>query len=101
MMFTEFFLWGAWYVSMGTFLFANDMGGIVGWAYSVGPIAAIVSPFFTGMIADRFFATERVLGVMQILGGVALRGSVRLRSRRTCSSSRSCCTCSATCRRSG
>ncbi len=72
MMFLEFFLWGAWYVSMGPYLFANEMGGVVGWAYSVGPIAAIVSPFFLGMIADRFFATERVLGVMQILGGVAL-----------------------------
>ena len=72
MMFLEFFLWGAWYVSMGPYLFANDMGGVVGWAYSVGPIAAIVSPFFLGIIADRFFATERVLGVMQILGGVAL-----------------------------
>ncbi len=72
MMFLEFFLWGAWYVSMGPYLFANGMDGVVGWAYSVGPIAAIVSPFFLGMIADRFFATERVLGVMQILGGVAL-----------------------------
>jgi len=72
MMFLEFFLWGAWYVSMGPYLFANEMGDVVGWAYSVGPIAAIVSPFFLGMIADRFFATERVLGVMQILGGVAL-----------------------------
>lgn len=72
MMFLEFFLWGAWYVSMGPYLFANGMDGIVGWAYSVGPIAAIVSPFFLGMVADRFFATERVLGVMQLLGGAAL-----------------------------
>lgn len=72
MMFLEFFLWGAWYVSMGPYLFANEMDGIVGWAYSVGPLAAIASPFFLGMIADRFFSTERVLGVMQFIGGVAL-----------------------------
>lgn len=72
MMFLEFFLWGAWYVTMGPYLAAKGMGDVNQWAYSVGPIAAIISPLFLGLIADRFFATERVLGVMQLVGGAAL-----------------------------
>lgn len=73
MMFLEFFLWGAWYVTMGPFMDAAGMDDSwIGWAYTVGPIAAIVSPFFLGMVADRFFATERVLGVMHLLGGALL-----------------------------
>ncbi|MEM9373052.1 MAG: MFS transporter [Planctomycetota bacterium] len=69
MMFLQFFLWGAWYVTMGPFMAESGMDGAIAWAYTVGPIAAIVSPFFLGMVADRFFATERVLGVMHLLGG--------------------------------
>ncbi|MDX9911188.1 MAG: nucleoside permease [Phycisphaerales bacterium] len=72
MMFLQFFLWGAWYVTMGPYLAANGMSSAISWAYTVGPIAAIASPFFLGMVADRFFATERVLGVMHLLGGVFL-----------------------------
>lgn len=72
MMFLEFFLWGAWYVTMGPYLANNGMGDVNAWAYSVGPIAAIISPLFLGLIADRFFATERVLGLMQLIGGAAL-----------------------------
>lgn len=71
MMFLEFFIWGAWYVTapnyLGTIGFkAEDFG----WTYSVGPIAGMISPFFVGMIADRFFAAQRVLGVMHILGAL-------------------------------
>jgi nucleoside transporter len=70
MMFLQFFLWGAWYVTMGPFMNAAGMDAkLIGWAYTVGPIAAIASPFFLGMVADRFFATERVLGAMHLLGG--------------------------------
>ncbi|MCC6950713.1 MAG: MFS transporter [Phycisphaerales bacterium] len=72
MMFLQFFVWGSWYVSMTGFLNKEGMGGLTAAAYSVGPIAAIIAPFFLGLIADRFFATERVLGVMHVLGGVAL-----------------------------
>jgi nucleoside transporter len=72
MMFLEFFVWGAWYVTVGNYMGAHSMGGGVFWAYTVGPIAAIISPFFLGMVADRFFATERVLAVMHLLGGAAL-----------------------------
>jgi nucleoside transporter len=73
MMFLQFFVWGAWYVSVGPFM--NKMGmspEAVAWVYSVGPIAAIISPFFLGMVADRFFATERVLGALHVLGGLLL-----------------------------
>lgn len=73
MMFLEFFLWGAWYVTMGPFMASRGIDAkLIGWAYTVGPIAAILSPFFLGMIADRFFATERVLAAMHILGGLIL-----------------------------
>ncbi len=73
MMFVQFFIWGAWYVTapnyLGTIGFtANDFG----WTYAVGPIAGMISPFFVGMIADRFFAAQRVLGVMHILGAVVM-----------------------------
>jgi nucleoside transporter len=72
MMFLEFFIWGAWFVTIGNYMTAHGMAGDVPWAYSFPPIAAIISPFFLGMIADRFFATERVLGVMHLLGAVTL-----------------------------
>ncbi|MCC6321674.1 MAG: MFS transporter [Phycisphaerales bacterium] len=72
MMFLQFFVWGAWYVSMTGFMNKTGMGGLIAAAYSVGPIAAIISPFFLGLIADRFFATERVLAAMHILGGAVL-----------------------------
>ena len=72
MMFLEFFVWGAWYVTVGNYMGAHGMGEVVFWAYTVGPIAAIISPFFLGMVADRFFATERVLSAMHLIGGAAL-----------------------------
>lgn len=72
MMFLEFFVWGAWYVTVGNYMTQIGMSEAIFWAYTVGPIGAIISPFFLGMVADRFFATERVLGVMHILGGVAI-----------------------------
>lgn len=73
MMFIQFFLWGAWYVANPGYLTQVGFdGGDFAWTYSVGPIAGMISPFFVGMIADRFFATERVLGVMHILGAGAM-----------------------------
>lgn len=72
MMFLEFFVWGAWYVTVGNYMGAHGMTDGIAWAYTVGPIAAIISPFFLGMVADRFFATERVLAATHILGGLAL-----------------------------
>ncbi|MGC1274762.1 MAG: MFS transporter [Planctomycetaceae bacterium] len=73
MMFLQFFVWGAWYVTVGNFIKAVGWDdGVVGWAYTVGPLAAIISPLFLGVVADRFFATERVLGVMHLLGAVTM-----------------------------
>lgn len=72
MMFLQFFVWGAWYVTVGIFMGENGMGDISHWAYTVGPLAAVISPFFLGMIADRYFDVEKVLGVMHLLGGAAI-----------------------------
>ncbi|QDU91275.1 Putative nucleoside transporter YegT [Pirellulimonas nuda] len=69
MMFLQFFIWGAWYVSMTGFIGAAGMDGVTGAAYTVGPIAAIIAPFFLGMVADRFFASQRVLGALHLVGG--------------------------------
>jgi nucleoside transporter len=72
MMFLEFFVWGAWYVSMTGFIKQAEMDGLTGAAYTVGPLAAIIAPFFLGMVADRFFSSERVLAFLTILGGAFL-----------------------------
>lgn len=72
MMFLQFFVWGAWYVTVGNFMKANGMVDQISWAYTVAPIAAIISPFFLGFIADRYFASERVLGSLHLLGAVAM-----------------------------
>jgi len=79
MMFIQFFIWGSWYVTapnyLGTIGFkAEDFG----WTYSVGPIAGMLSPFFVGMIADRFFPAQRVLGVMHLLGAALMLGATVL-----------------------
>ncbi len=73
MMFVQFFVWGAWYVTAPLFLSKIGFGGTeIGWTYSVGPIAGMISPFFVGMIADRFFSTERVLGVLHLVGAAVM-----------------------------
>ena len=70
LMFLEFFIWGAWYTTIAVFMSNHDMKNITQWPFTVNPIAAIVAPFFVGLIADRYFATERVLGVLHLLGAL-------------------------------
>lgn len=73
MMFLQFFVWGAWYVTAYLFLGKIGFAGPeIGWTYSVGPIAGIISPFFVGMIADRFFSTEKILGVLHLAGAALM-----------------------------
>jgi nucleoside transporter len=72
MMFLQFFIWGAWYTSVAVFMTAEGMENLTHWPFTVNPVAAIVAPFFLGLIADRYFATERVLAVLHLLGGALL-----------------------------
>ncbi|MDX1670964.1 MAG: MFS transporter [Balneolaceae bacterium] len=70
MMFLEFFIWGAWYTTVAVYMTAHDMGDLTHWPFTVNPIAAIAAPFFVGLIADRYFSTEKVLGTLHILGAL-------------------------------
>jgi nucleoside transporter len=73
MMFLEFFIWGAWYVTLGTYLGSiHFSGSYIGYTYLMNNIAAILSPFFIGMIADRYFSSEKVMGSLHILGGIII-----------------------------
>ena len=72
MMFLQFFIWGAWYVTIGNYMAAQGMADLTHWPYTVNPIAAIVAPFFLGLVADRYFATEKVLGTLHLLGGLIM-----------------------------
>jgi len=71
-MFLQFFVWGAWYVTIGNYMSAIGMADLTHWPYTVNPIAAIVAPFFLGLVADRYFATEKVLGALHLLGGLVM-----------------------------
>jgi nucleoside transporter len=74
MMFLQFFIWGGWFVTLGTFLTTtlSATGGQVGMAFSTQSWGAIFAPFVIGLIADRFFNAERILAVLHLLGAALL-----------------------------
>jgi nucleoside transporter len=69
----QFFIWGAWFVTLGTYLATFGFSGTdIGTAYLTNNIGAIISPFFIGLIADRFFPSEKVMAALHIAGGIVL-----------------------------
>ncbi|MDF1850999.1 MAG: MFS transporter [Verrucomicrobiales bacterium] len=72
MMFLQFFTWGAWFATLGQALGSNDLVDAIGRAYESAPWGAIIAPLFLGVIADRFFPSQFVFGVLFLIGGVFL-----------------------------
>ncbi|MCF6287002.1 MAG: nucleoside permease [Candidatus Hydrogenedentes bacterium] len=70
MMFVQFFIWGAWFVTLGTYIGGGlgQDGGVIGKMYTTTAWGAIIAPLFIGMVADRFFYAQRVLGVLHLVG---------------------------------
>jgi nucleoside transporter len=73
-MFLQYYIWGSWYSSLGAYLdgVLNFDGAKIGAAYGAFAIGSMISPFFIGLIADRFFASEKILGALGILGGAVI-----------------------------
>jgi nucleoside transporter len=72
MMFFQYFTLGTWFATLGYILSKHGLSSIIGTAYSIGGIAAIISPIFIGMISDRFFPSQKMLGIVNIVGGILL-----------------------------
>src|SRR5512139_3910925 len=76
MMFLQFFVWGAWFVTLGTFLATNlqASGEQTGMAFATQSWGAIAAPLFIGLVADRFFNAERILALLHLAGAALLCG---------------------------
>ena len=74
MMFLEFFIWGAWFVTMGTYLTVTlkATGTQNAGAYATQSLGAIIAPFVIGLIADKYFSAQRILGVLHLIGAASL-----------------------------
>ncbi|GGW83759.1 nucleoside permease [Alteromonas halophila] len=74
MMFLQFFIWGGWFVTLGTFLAntLNASGGQIGMAFSTQSWGAIIAPLIVGLIADKYFNAERILGVLHLIGAALM-----------------------------
>jgi nucleoside transporter len=74
MMFLEFFIWGAWFVTMGTYLTVTlkATGTQNAGAYATQSLGAIIAPFVIGLIADKYFSAQKILGVLHLLGAASL-----------------------------
>jgi nucleoside transporter len=69
MMFLQFFTWGSWFATLALAMGNNGLSGFIGGAFESAPIAAIAAPLFLGLVADRLFSSERVMGVLMLIGG--------------------------------
>ena len=80
MMFLEFFVWGAWFVTLGTYLAQSleASGSQISLAFLTQSLGAIIAPFIIGMIADQFFSAQKILGVLHLAGAVLLLVASRM-----------------------
>jgi MFS family permease len=69
LMFLQYFIWGAWYTTVAVYMRNHGMENLTHWPYTVTPVAAMVSPLFLGLFADRLFQTQKMLGVLLLVGG--------------------------------
>ena len=72
MMFLQFFIWGSWFATLYLVLSGNKLSDIIGSSYGCAPIAAMIAPLFLGLVADRFFSSERVMAVLMLIGGALM-----------------------------
>lgn len=85
MMLVEYFIWGSWYVTMSTYMSTHlDSSALqIGAAYSALAIATMISPFFIGMVADRYFAAQKIMGALHVIGAVLLYIATQIQDNTT------------------
>nr|WP_265594577.1 MFS transporter [Haloferula sp. BvORR071] len=74
MMFLQFFAWGSWFATLALAMGGNKLGDFIGGAYESAPLGAIFAPLFLGLVADRLFSSERVMGLLMLIGGAIMAG---------------------------